>query len=43
MRSCRARNFCSSADSLVVFCETLMSTMLPDEMLGGSRIDGNSI
>lgn len=43
MRSCRARNRCSSAVSLLVFCETVMSTMLPDEMLGGRRMEGNSI
>lgn len=28
---------------MVAFCETLMSTMLPDEMFGGRRMEGNSI
>lgn len=43
MRSWSALNFCSSADSLAVFWATVMSTMLPDEMLGGRRMEGNSI
>lgn len=43
MRSCSARNLASAAASLEVFCETAMSTMLPEEMLGGRRMEGNSI
>ncbi len=43
MRSCRARNLVSSVLSLVEFWATLMSTMLPEEMLGGRRMEGNSI
>ena len=43
MRSCRARNWDSAASSLAMFWPTVMSTMLPEEMLGGSRMDGNSI
>src|SRR5690348_11218910 len=43
MWSWRARNERSAAASLVAFWETAMSTMLPEEMLGGSRMDGNSI
>lgn len=43
MRSWRARKLCSWASSLPQLRETAMSTMLPEVMLGGSRMDGNSI
>lgn len=43
MESWRARkaawDFCSEAK----FLETVMSTMLPEEIFGGRRIEGNSI
>ena len=39
----RAWNFAAAEASEATFRATLMSTMLPEEMSGGRRIDGNSI
>lgn len=43
MRSCRARKSCSALTSEAVLRETVMSTIEPDSMSGGKRIEGNSI
>lgn len=43
MRSCRAANRLSAADSAASLRATVMSTMEPEAMLGGRRIEGNSI
>lgn len=41
--SCRSRNARSAAASEDLLRETLMSTMEPERMSGGRRIEGNSI
>lgn len=43
MRSCSARKSCSALASEAVLRETVMSTIEPDSMSGGRRIEGNSI
>ena len=43
MESCRARKAAWDLDSDWRLRETVMSTILPEEMLGGRRIEGNSI
>lgn len=41
--SWRAANRLSDSASASLFLATVMSTMEPDTMLGGSRMEGNSI
>jgi hypothetical protein len=43
MRDWRDWKAASAADSEAVLRETVMSTMLPEVMLGGRRMEGNSI
>jgi hypothetical protein len=43
MASWRARKAAWDFCSEVKLRETVISTILPEEMLGGSRIEGNSI
>lgn len=43
MASCRAMKAFWAFCSELKFRDTVMSTMLPEEMLGGRRIEGNSI
>ncbi len=43
MRSCSERKDFSAADSEEALRETLMSTMEPEAISGGSRMEGNSI
>jgi len=43
MASWRARKAAWDFSSEEIFRETVISTMLPEEMLGGRRIEGNSI
>jgi hypothetical protein len=43
MSDCSAANFCSAISSACWLRETLMSTMLPEWMSGGRRMEGNSI
>lgn len=40
---CRAWNLAAASDSFSALRVTSMSTILPEEMSGGSRIEGNSI
>lgn len=43
MESWRARNAAWDLVSELRFRATVMSTILPEDMFGGSRIEGNSI
>lgn len=43
MLDCSAWNLAAAADSVSALRVTSMSTMLPEEMSGGRRIEGNSI